>query len=778
MKRSVQTIGAFLLILPFVFSAEQPVDAQTAKHLESQWRRIERRDPATSSRAFFDFALEASATGWHPERVEVALLLAEKMQDREETSRTYGNFAWYWRDGSRPDDRNAVEFCMQKGVLVWMRYRDRLTPVAREALERLMDFSVEGIRRHRVRVSYTNIYLMKLWNCIALGESTDRPELAREGYAMLDQWLAYTWQCGIHEYISPTYYGTDLDSLGLLVRHAKRSEERTRAEAALRLFWADIAANWFGPCARLGGAHSRDYDYLTGHGYLDHYLRHTGWLEADRRAGMDAFLDLCAYRPDASYTDAISSPVPRIVVQRWGADPWQTATHYVGKMFSIGSAGATYGPMDKPLTVNLAGGAKMPVMSFFMDVRGDPYGKSRFTTGGGHRKALHVEPFLASVQRGSDVLLLASAQSGTRAYRRMGDEASCLLSQLVMPSAATVCVGSGDPLPSSPERRAIPVDVPIFLRYRDVAIALRFLVARTTKGSPAPVELVRDGEKWNAMRLTCTHSTARPEGTGTIVLWVQAKEGLDETAFARFRTAFRGADCDTVVDGSLVEVSVPGADGRLRLVADVADERRIAAEGAEPNLREAILAVNGRDVGRELLEPLEPVRRRQRWVTLGEDPGAKTWPINGAIEAEAAAVILEPFTRGSDPTASGGEFVWVPGEEGVDGGSLMARVAWVLNIPTDGNYELWARVKAPTPKDDSFYVRVRQGPGAPLERTEWHTGCHADWDWVCATPKAQVALRKGRAVVEFHCREDGTRLDALFLGGGGKRPAEGRKRGN
>jgi len=750
-----------------VVSFADPIDPATVKHLERLWRRIERREPAMSSRGFFDFALEASAVQWHPERVEAALLLVEKMQDRDPASRTYGNFAWYWRDGHRPDDRNAVEFCMQKGVLVWMLYRERLTPGAREVLKRLMDYSVEGIRRHRVRVSYTNIYLMKLWNCIAIGESTGRPELAAEGYKMLDQWLAYTWECGIREYISPTYYGTDLDSLGLLARHAKRPGERRKAEAALKLFWADITANWFAPCERLGGAHSRDYDYLTGHGYLDHTLRHAGWLAGEGHVGIRAFLDLCAYRPNL---DASLSREPRTVVQRWGMESWETATHYVGKAFSIGSAGATYGPMDKPLTVNLAGGAKMPVMNFFMDGRGDPYGKLRIAAGGGHRKAWHLEPFLASTQRGADVLLLASAQTGTRTFRRIWEETRCLLSQLVLPSAADFYVGMADAVPASAERLSVAGGAPVFLRYADVAVAVRFLLARTTQGTPAPIELVRDGAEWQAMRLTCTHSAGRPEGSGTIVLWLRAAEDIDDAGFARFRESACGADCAVAVDGGIVSVSAPAVDGRLRLVADVVNERRIAAEGGEPNLADALLAVDGRDIGRELLAPLEPVRRRQRWLTLGEKPDERACPVNAAIEAEGAAVILEPFVKGNDADASGGAFIWMPGEHGMDGGSGMARAAWVFDVPAAGDYALWARVKAPTPKDDSFFVRVRQGGAVPLERTEWHTGRHTDWEWVRAIPKEKLALRRGRAVIEFHCREDGTRLDALFLGSEGRRP--------
>jgi hypothetical protein len=33
---------------------------------------------------------------------------------------------------------------------------------------------VEGIARHGVGEGYTNIFLMKTWNCIAIGEATGR----------------------------------------------------------------------------------------------------------------------------------------------------------------------------------------------------------------------------------------------------------------------------------------------------------------------------------------------------------------------------------------------------------------------------------------------------------------------------------------------------------------------------------------------------------------------------------------------------------------------------
>ncbi|MGB2824516.1 MAG: hypothetical protein WBF17_26305, partial [Phycisphaerae bacterium] len=250
---------------------------EAVRRLDRSWQSIEAVRPGMGSRDLFGFALDAAAAGYRPDRVARAFELAEKMQDRDEASRTFGNFRWYWR-AERPEDLNAVEFCMQKGILIRMLYKDRLNGEGVERLERLIRYSVDGVTRHRVREGYTNIFLMKTWNCIAIGENTGRPDLARQGRQMLDRWLIHTWENGVSEYISPTYYGVDLESLGLIARFARDAGARKGAEAALRLLWSDIAANWFEPCQRLGGAHSRDYDFLTGHGYLDRLLRAAGWL--------------------------------------------------------------------------------------------------------------------------------------------------------------------------------------------------------------------------------------------------------------------------------------------------------------------------------------------------------------------------------------------------------------------------------------------------------------------------------------------------------------------
>jgi len=161
-----------------------------------------------------------------------------------------------------------------------------LPEAPRARLRALLEFSVEGCLRHRVPTSYTNISLMNAANLILLGENLDNPKAADEGYRRLDQIALYTYQWGIHEYGSPTYYGADLDDLVVLEQFCKRAVGKQAARALLGLFWRDLAANWFAPAQKLAGARSRDYDYLRGLGYLDEALLHLlcDWRPAAKRS--------------------------------------------------------------------------------------------------------------------------------------------------------------------------------------------------------------------------------------------------------------------------------------------------------------------------------------------------------------------------------------------------------------------------------------------------------------------------------------------------------------
>ncbi len=595
--------------------AYPPLDAKASAVLDRTFQRLESRSPTLGARDVYGFLLTAVAHDWRPEKWAEVIALGEELHDRDPRSPTYGNYRWYWRE-PKPNDRNAVEFSMGSAALTWVAYRDRLPENARPALEAALTLGAEGMLRHQVDVSYTNIFLMRLANCILIGESTGRPDLVAQARTWFDQWFAYTRANGVHEFSSPTYYGTDLADLGALANFSREPEIRAQAEAALRLLWTDIAANWFTPYEGIAGAHSRDYGFLCGHGYLDQFLLRAGWITpAVAAESHDAIDDLTFWRPPADLRMRFGAP--RVVVQHWGSAPWERATHYVGRSFTLGTSGEGYGAQDRVFALTLGSGPREPIVSFSFDYRGDPYGRNKMGTADGHEKLTHLLPFVASVQRGPEALLAATydpAHSKNPAGGKQPIPYREVAATLVLPATVELFDAGGRPLSSA---KTVPVagHGPIFLRAGDVAAALMFVDATDDDGQPAPIAVVRDGASVGAQRLTAQLASGAPRRPVSAAIWVRASENIDsDDAFSAFRTAFldsaRGAHCHR---GKAFEVFVPGLAAPLRLVLQPEHAKRVALEGADPAADAGILSVDGKDVGAPVLalgKTEAPARRR------------------------------------------------------------------------------------------------------------------------------------------------------------------------
>ncbi|MCH5372615.1 MAG: hypothetical protein JJ992_01460, partial [Planctomycetes bacterium] len=262
------------LLIPFIHVHTvrgQDLTEEMAQNLlrrrQGLWNSIADREPPSGLgvRSLFEYAFELAEYDRHVERIDRLFELAETMQDRDDApdNRTYGNFRWYWRT-TEVTDQNAVEFICLHALPIWIKHRDRLSPDARDRLERMLQRSIEGCRRHRVRPSYTNIALSNAANLILLGETFVRPDIVAIGKQRLSDILVCTWRNGVVEYVSPTYYGVDLDELKFLDAYAKDPEVRKQTEVLLALFWADLAANWYPAAERLAGSQSRTYNYVTG----------------------------------------------------------------------------------------------------------------------------------------------------------------------------------------------------------------------------------------------------------------------------------------------------------------------------------------------------------------------------------------------------------------------------------------------------------------------------------------------------------------------------------
>jgi len=581
--------------------------AQGAVELEHQWLQIQHPGPGTGVRGVFRFALEASALHWHPERVAAALTLARSMQDLDPASPTYGNFHWRY-DHAKVFDQNAVDFSIQLAGLLRIKYFDTLSPEALQTVDGIMETAVEGLHRHNVKLSYTNIYLMQSWDLIAVGEAIKSSKVAEEGYQNFKSWMRYTVVNGICEYGGVTYYGTDLDSLGLINRYAGRPEARVIAQKALNYFWTDIAANWWAPGDRLASANSRSYDYLFGRGYLEAHTWEAGWLREKPELENAGWLggkhdNLVAFRRDTTWvppdeiTAKIRAHIPRTVVQRWAGAPLeQRATDYVGEHTTLASSGATHGDDERTLVADLGDSPQIPQVIMFMDGRGDPYGAVKTQNAANQAKSLHLTPFICTVQRGPEVLqLLSENPRGPKAR-----DLSVFYTQITVPAQAVVYSGDALLAPGTPDRPAIvPADRPVFLVIGGAALGIRFLYTQGTDGQPAPIEYISDGAGLPARRLTVVHSRTAPKGRGTTVAWFRVADGLDASRLAHFRRDFARAKATVTRSGDELRVEVAATDNRLRIIArlDAQDRRELA--GQEPD---GLLAVNGYDLGQEMLE--------------------------------------------------------------------------------------------------------------------------------------------------------------------------------
>ena len=590
----------------------QAVIRYAAESGEGTWKKTSDPRAGLSSRELFTYALALAEAGEHPERFETLFAVAAKMQDRDSASRGYGNFRWDW-EHDRVIDFNAVEFCMQGGAILWMRHRDRMPAAAKTCLREILQFGVEGCLRHRVRPGYTNIALMNAENLILLGETLDMPKMADEGYSRLSGVVLNTWDNGITEYGSPTYYGVDLDCLVLIEAFCTREQGRRQARALLELFWTDIALNYFPPSQRLAGPHSRDYDYMRGRGIIENHLWMAGWLAGPPRGSIGAVWPaLGRWQPPASLYEMSRMKSPRLIRQMWGTDAFQSRTHCLLPDITLGSAGANYHNMDLPLTVDLPGPIDFPRCYFIPDCRHDPYGKVKIPEGSGaHSKTLHLRPFWVAAQKRCDAL-------GLGLYRQedMLKTATTLESHFVMPRDVDgFWIGDRQVTlkADAPATCAVADGEALVLRKGTAAVGIRVPWTRGVEGKPASVALVDDGNAYGVVRLTVTHYESRQavvpsvEGAGA-AFWVRVGSGLaTDEAFHAWRRQFSGEKAGAETASGKLSVTAAGADGPISIQA------AYPAGGipvADPPPARTILDMNGEDIGRRILAPLEPEKLR------------------------------------------------------------------------------------------------------------------------------------------------------------------------
>ena len=218
---------------------------------------------------------------------------------------------------------------------------------------------------HSVDVSYSNMYFMGMVNSFLCASVPGLPNATRvtEAYAhgklLLQEWLTYASSAGNHEFDSPTYYWVQMNALGLGCmserrRHLLRPKASTTMCDILEHVWADVSANFFSPTETLSGPHSRDYDFLFGHGALQvlTYINGLG-----RSPPVCEFMDAhCERTDDGQNALTLLNAIPRVTdrARVTGLVPlhshWQTSPRF--ESFALdGSASAGQQTMSRPRSV-------------------------------------------------------------------------------------------------------------------------------------------------------------------------------------------------------------------------------------------------------------------------------------------------------------------------------------------------------------------------------------------------------------------------------------------
>jgi SprB-like repeat protein/type IX secretion system substrate protein len=144
------------------------------------------------------------------------------------------------------------------------------------------------------------------------------------------------------------------------------------------------------------------------------------------------------------------------------------------------------------------------------------------------------------------------------------------------------------------------------------------------------------------------------------------------------------------------------------------------------------------------------------------------------LESECATVgsLFESF---SDSEASNGDYLTViAGNNSLNNApnNVADRISFTVNISKSGAYNIFARVKAPSGNDDSFWVRVNDGNWIKWNNIE--SSSSFVWDQVHDSNNGNIPvafyLEAGSNTIDFAYREDGTMLDKVYIAQDGIAP--------
>ncbi|MBV9408301.1 MAG: hypothetical protein JO164_05725, partial [Candidatus Eremiobacteraeota bacterium] len=207
------------------------------------------------------------------------------------------------------------------------------------------------------------------------------------------------------------------------------------------------------------------------------------------------------YEEHAFATPAFTAP-RRVVVARYGEDPFATTYTYVAPGLAVGSAGLDYIWHDKLVAVDFASRKRVAQTSIVVDTADDPYGHARIVPANGHRNVWHEALHPAIAQRGGTLVVL-----GVPDPPAAGSIASYQTSVLIPSDADAIAVDGTAVTPAVGLAMPLTTKSVVTVREGDAVEAIRIFRADACEGGDAPLQLraEENGLKVHALRIVAVH---------------------------------------------------------------------------------------------------------------------------------------------------------------------------------------------------------------------------------------------------------------------------------
>jgi hypothetical protein len=534
-----------------------------------------------ATRDLTNAALAILAAGGSPAQAQQLLTVAFSVQNMNTSSPTYGSFPWYYNSNAVTDE-NADDFTSQALGPIWLHYGQLFPATFQSQMLQHLQATIGALTRRiggaSFGVSYTNIFLMDTVSLLLIGQSVGDVAAVQAGTQMLQQWNTYTLTSGgIYEYGTSTYYSIDLDSLvmGFLYYPPLHSTFQT----ILDYFWTDIKANYFFGQQDLSGAHSRDYDFLYGHGGLLYYLWTEGlnsWFTTDLNLVemgqvyvLENGLSNAGYHPNWNSLPGSSDNSPKWIVQTTSTTTLNAdRENYVTPDFALGSASANYGPQDKLINLKLTTTkSNYPDISIVPDTYDAPYGMVVAPDSQGHLKPVHQLLNPASVQKGGLLLTVLDLDPA------LAGNVSNFATNILLPAKAdSISVDGTNVNLSTPTQIPLSEHSWIGVREGQAAVLMRLFRVDALNGVPPQIILQSDaiGLSYGAARITAYHYQGNPAAP-VVLSPTHLKVGLEIIAYhcastAEWNSLLADAQAsllsETEPSGTWeVQVQVPGPEG-------------------------------------------------------------------------------------------------------------------------------------------------------------------------------------------------------------------------